>query len=259
VQTALTIAGSDSGGGAGIQADLKSFAAIGVHGSSVVTCVTAQNTRSVESIFALPPGEVRAQIRAVLRDFDVRAAKTGMLYSATTVRTVARELRRTSFPLIVDPVMVATVGARLERDDFRNALVRHLLPRAALVTPNRHEAERLAGFPIESVDDMEAAAEAIGGLGPAAVLVKGGHMRGPLVDVLYDGRRFYRLKGRRVAKRLHGAGCTLSASTAAYLALGQPLGRAVRSALERVARGFAASYRPGRGVEVINSHVAPES
>src|SRR5213596_3908293 len=123
VRTALTIAGSDSGGGAGIQADLKSFASIGVHGTSVITCVTAQNTRSVESIFPLPTGEIRKQLRAVVDDFDVRAAKTGMLYSAAIVRTVARELQRASFPLVVDPVMVLTVGARRAKDDFQTALV----------------------------------------------------------------------------------------------------------------------------------------
>src|SRR5947199_5474361 len=123
VRTALTIAGSDSGGGAGIQADLKSFASVGVHGTSVITCVTAQNTRSVDSIFAIPPAEIRKQLRAVLDDFDARAAKTGMLFSAAIVRTVARELRRTSFPLVVDPVMIATVGARLARAGLQAGLV----------------------------------------------------------------------------------------------------------------------------------------
>jgi len=257
VRTALTIAGSDSGGGAGIQADLKSFASIGVHGTSVISCVTAQNTRSVDSIFPMPPEEIRKQLRAVLRDFDVRAAKTGMLYSAAIVRIVADELRRTRFPLVVDPVMVATVGARLERGDFGEALVDHMLERATLVTPNRHEAERLAGIRIRTVHDMETAARTIRKLGPGAVLVKGGHMRGPLVDVLDDGKQIRRLRGRRYPKELHGAGCTLSASTAAYLALGQPLLRAVQSARAKVALGFEASYRAGRGVEVINSHVAP--
>lgn len=258
VRTALTIAGSDSGGGAGIQADLKSFASIGVHGTSVITCVTAQNTRSVDSIFPIPVIEIRTQLRAVLSDFDVRAAKTGMLYSAPIVKAVAKELRRTSFPLVVDPVMVATVGARLERDDFRDALVDRLLERATLVTPNRHEAERLSGLRIEGVDSMEAAARAIRKLGPEAVLVKGGHAKGPLVDVLFDGRRMHRLHGRRYDKVLHGAGCTLAASTAAYLALGRPLLAAVNSARRKVALGFRRSYRAGHGVEIINSHVVPD-
>src|SRR2546425_1113554 len=145
MKTALTIAGSDSGGGAGIQADLKSFAAVGVHGTSVITCVTAQNTRAVDSIFPVPVDEVRAQLRAVLRDFDVRGAKTGMLYSADIVGAVANGLEGARFPLVVDPVMVATVEASLERADFAAALSRDLLPRAALVTPNRYEAGRLSG------------------------------------------------------------------------------------------------------------------
>src|SRR5207245_443816 len=149
-------------------------------------------------------------------DFDVRAAKTGMLYSAEIVRVVERELRDTAFPLVVDPVMVATVGASLEQDDFADTLVDRLLGRAALVTPNRFEAERLSGIRITNVESMERAARAIHQLGPGAVLVKGGHMQGPLVDVFYDGRRIRRLRGRRVAKRLHGAGCTLAASPRAY-------------------------------------------
>ncbi len=254
----MTIAGSDSGGGAGIQADLKSFASVGVHGTSVITCVTAQNTRAVDSIFPLPVGEIRKQLRAVLGDFDVRAAKTGMLYSAAIVRAVAREVRRTSIPLVVDPVMVATVGARLERDDFRDALVAHLLGRATLVTPNRYEAERLSGLTVGDARSMEAAARAIHELGPDAVLVKGGHTKGPLVDVLYDGRQMHRLHGRRYDKTLHGAGCTLAASTAAYLALGRPLLQAVELARRKVALGFRQSYRAGRGVEIINSNVVPD-
>ena len=258
MRTALTIAGSDSGGGAGIQADLKSFASVGVHGTSVITCVTAQNTRSVDSIFPLPTAEIRKQLRSVLGDFEVRAAKTGMLYSADIVRTVARALRGAAFPVVVDPVMVATVGASLEQDDFADTLVDHLLGRAALVTPNRFEAERLSGLRIADVESMEAAARAIHRLGPKAVLVKGGHTRGPLVDVLYDGRRTWRLPGRRYAKTLHGAGCTLAASIAAYLALGRPLLGAVESARRKVAAGFRTSYRPGHGVEIINSQALPD-
>ena len=258
MRTALTIAGSDSGGGAGIQADLKSFAAVGVHGTSVLTCITAQNTKAVTSIFPLPASEIRAQLRAVLDDFDVRGAKTGMLYSAEIVETVAREVAPTDFPLVVDPVMVATVGARLERDDFRDALVARLLPRADLVTPNRNEAERLAGFPVRIVGEMEAAAQAIRRLGARAVLVKGGHVAGQLVDVLDDGRTVRRLTSFRHPKNLHGAGCTLAASIAGYLAQGQRLPKAVDSARSRVAAGFLTSYRAGHGVEIINSQVRPD-
>jgi len=258
MRTALTIAGSDSGGGAGIQADLKSFAALGVHGTSVVTCVTAQNTRAVRSVFALPAGEVRAQLRAILEDFEVRAAKTGMLYSASIVRAVAEGLPRSAFPLVVDPVMVATVGASLEQDDFQEALVERLLPRADLVTPNRFEAERLAGFRVKRLEDAERAARAIRKLGPSAVLVKGGHLPGALVDVFFDGRRLHRLPGFRHDKELHGAGCTLAASIAGYLALGETLPDAIEAARRRVAAGFQASYRVGRGVAVIHSHIVPD-
>lgn len=258
MRTALTIAGSDSGGGAGIQADLKSFASVGVHGTCVITCVTAQNTRSVDSIFPIPVAEIRKQIRAVLGDFDIRAAKTGMLFSGEIVRTVARELRSTSFPVVVDPVMVATVGARLERDDFRHALAEHLLDRATLITPNRFEAERLSGLKITNIASMEVAARAIHRLGPRAVLVKGGHTKGPLVDVFYDGRRMLRLGGHRYAKALHGAGCTLAASTAAYLARGHTLLPAVKAARRKVAAGFRNSYHAGHGVEIINSHVVSD-
>ncbi len=253
MRSALTIAGSDSGGGAGIQADLKSFAAIGVHGTSVLTCVTAQNTRAVTSIFPLPAKEIVAQLRAVLDDFDVRAAKTGMLYSAEIVSAVAKALRDETFPLVVDPVMVATVGARLERDDFRGALVDRLLPRATLVTPNRYEAERLAGFPIRDVGDMERAARAIRRLGPNAVLVKGGHVAGELVDVFLDARGVRKFRSFRYKEQLHGAGCTLAASITGYLARGESLVSAIEKGRGRVAAGFRTSYRPGRGVAVINS------
>ena len=258
MRTALTIAGSDSGGGAGIQADLKSFAAVGVHGTSVITCVTAQNTRSVDSIFPLPPGEVRKQLRAVLGDFEVRAAKTGMLFSKEIVRTVARELRATSFPLVVDPVMIATVGASLQADDFASALEDHLLERATLVTPNRFEAERLSGLRIRDVESMEAAARSIHRLGPRAVLVKGGHTKGPLIDVFYDGRRMVHLRGRRYPKALHGAGCTLAASTVGYLARGRPLLAAIQAGRRKVELGFRTSYRAGHGVGIINSHTVPD-
>src|SRR2546422_4464426 len=153
MRVALTIAGSDSGGGAGIQADLKSFAAVGVHGCSVITCVTAQNTVGVTSIFPLPRREMRAQLRAVLSDIPVHAAKTGMLYSAKIVNLVAEGVPK-RIPLVVDPVMVATVGASLHARDFRAALLERLLPRATLTTPNLFEASALAGFTVENVDEM---------------------------------------------------------------------------------------------------------
>src|SRR2546426_6248279 len=254
MRTALTIAGSDSGGGAGVQADLKSFAGVGVHGACVITCLTAQNTRSVDSIFPIPPQEVVAQLRSVLGDFDVRAAKTGMLYSADIVRAVANELEGAKFPLVVDPVMIATVGASLERADFTEALIRHGLPVASLVTPNRYEAGRLGGRRVKSLADARAAAKAISKLGPRAVLVKGGHFRGELVDLLYRDGEFTEYHGYRYAKDLHGAGCALAASITAYLASGLSLVPAIERARQRVALGFLTSYRAGKGIEIVNSH-----
>jgi hydroxymethylpyrimidine/phosphomethylpyrimidine kinase len=258
VRAALTIAGSDSGGGAGIQADLKSFAAIGVHGCSVVTCVTAQNMKGVTSIFPIPPREIRAQLRAVLSDIPVPAAKTGMLYSREIVRAVADELPSKGPKLVVDPVMVATVGASLRRGDLRDALVRHLLPRATLVTPNLFEASQLAGFEVDTPEAMRRAAKAIASDGAAAVLVKGGHMKeGGIVDLLYDGR-YQEFRSVRFDKDLHGSGCTLAASITAYLALGKSLRSAVGLARQRVQAGFLGSYRIGRGVAVVDSGWTPD-
>jgi hydroxymethylpyrimidine/phosphomethylpyrimidine kinase len=258
MRTALTVAGSDSGGGAGIQADLKSFAAVGVHGCSVVTCVTAQNTRGVTSIFPLPVREIRAQLEAVRSDIPVHAVKTGMLYSREIVRAVADGLPPRRVPLVVDPVMVATVGASLERRGFREALVEHLLPRAELVTPNLFEASRLAGFEVETPEAMRRAAKAIASSGARAVLVKGGHLQGgELLDLLYDGR-FHEFRGPRFPKELHGSGCALASSIAAYLAMGRSLRRAVAEGRRRVQAGFLTSYGIGRGVAVINSHWSPD-
>jgi len=256
MRTALTVAGSDSGGGAGIQADLKSFAAVGVHGCSVITCVTAQNTVGVRSIFPLPVREVRAQLDAVLSDIPVHAAKTGMLYSPEIARAVAERLPR-RVPLVVDPVMVATVGASLQVKGLRGALLDRLVPRATLVTPNLHEASELAGFPVETVGDMRRAAKEIRGAGAKAVLVKGGHLEGELVDLLYDGRTT-EFRSPRFDKDLHGSGCALASSIAAHLALGRPLRRAVAHARLRIQAGFLASYRVGRGVEVIHAHWTPD-
>jgi len=256
MRTALTVAGSDSGGGAGIQADLKSFAAVGVHGCSVVTCVTAQNTLRVDSIFPLPTKEVRAQLDAIRSDIPVHAAKTGMLFSPDIVRAVAEGLPPKA-PLVVDPVMVATVGASLQAKGLREALIDRLLPRATVVTPNLFEASQLAGVKVETVEDMRRAAKAIGGHGARAVLVKGGHLEGEIVDVLYDGR-FHEFRGARFDKDLHGSGCALAASITAYLALGKSLRTAVAAARRRVQAGFLGSYRVGRGVAVIDSHWTPD-
>ena len=254
----MTVAGSDSGGGAGIQADLKSFAAVGVHGCSVLTAVTAQNTRAVESIFPLPVAEIEKQLHAVLTDFDIRAAKTGMLFSADIVKAVSRRLAKCDFPVVVDPVMIATVGDKLERSGFKEAIIKHLLPEARLVTPNLYEAGQLAGMDVKSVEAMRAAAKRIHQFGARAVLVKGGHLKGKLVDLLFDGGRYTQMTGFRYPKELHGSGCTLAASITAYLATGLSLREAVEAGRGRVAAGFQSSYKAGKGVEVINSHFRPD-
>ena len=239
MRTALTIAGSDSGGGAGLQADLKSFTAVGVHGTSVITCVTSQNTHAVTSIFPLPAAEIRSQIRAVLDDFEVRGAKTGMLYSREIIEAVAVVASRPGFPpLVVDPVMVATSGARLLQDDAVSAYRERLLPRAALVTPNLDEAKVFLGRAIASADAMPDAARRLADSLGCPVLLKGGHLAGEtVVDVLWDGRRSWWWEGNRIGGvTTHGTGCTLSAAVAARLSHGDMLPEACAAARDHLRR-----------------------
>jgi hydroxymethylpyrimidine/phosphomethylpyrimidine kinase len=232
MHTALTIAGSDSGGGAGIQADLKTFAAHGVYGTSAITAVTAQNTLGVTGIVALPPGIVTAQIEAVARDIGVGAVKTGMLANSAIVQAVAASIDALRLPfVVVDPVMVAKSGDRLLDDDAVAAVKSDLLALAFVVTPNIPEAEVLAAMTITSPPDTREAARRILALGPGAVIVKGGHFGGSeVIDLIYDGREFHELRGPRIDSRhTHGTGCTFSAAIAANLALG----RSLRDAAER--------------------------
>lgn len=235
VPRALTVAGSDSGGGAGIQADLKTFAALGVYGISALTAVTAQNTRGVRRVEELSPAMVADQIDAVLEDIGANAAKTGMLASAPIISAVAGRLRAHRLTmLVVDPVMVAKGGDRLLREDAVAALRTELLPLALLVTPNIPEAEALAGLAIDSTAALEDAARRIADLGPRYVLLKGGHLPGPwVVDRLWDAATgcFIEFSGNRVAtSSTHGTGCTLSAAIAAFLALGRSVPVAVEAA-----------------------------
>ncbi len=220
--TALTIAGSDSGGGAGIQADLKTFAALGVYGTSALTAVTAQNTVGVRAVEEVSPALVAAQIDAVLEDIGAGAAKTGMLASAAIIATTAGRIHAHGIArLVVDPVMVAKSGDRLLREDAVRALRTDLLPLALVVTPNLPEAETLAGMVIGSRAKLEDAARRIAALGPRYVLIKGGHAPGDPVDILFDGRTFQEYRGERLATTsTHGTGCTLSAAITAYLARG---------------------------------------
>ncbi|HEX7495572.1 MAG TPA: bifunctional hydroxymethylpyrimidine kinase/phosphomethylpyrimidine kinase [Candidatus Limnocylindrales bacterium] len=230
---ALTIAGSDSGGGAGIQADLKTFAAFGVYGASAVTAITAQNTIGVRAIHEVPASMVAAQIDAVLDDIGTDAAKTGMLSSPEIIETVADRLRAHAVAaLVVDPVMVAKSGDRLLREDAVRALRDLLLPLAAVVTPNAPEATVLSGIDVVDARSAREAARRIHDLGPVMVVVKGGHLDGDTSDdLVFDGRTFEVLSGRRIATRhTHGTGCTFSAAICACLARGLAPLEAVREA-----------------------------
>ncbi|MFQ6100298.1 MAG: bifunctional hydroxymethylpyrimidine kinase/phosphomethylpyrimidine kinase [Anaerolineae bacterium] len=229
----LTIAGSDSGGGAGIQADLKAFAARGVFGCSALTAITAQNTTGVQGVVELPADFVGQQIDSVMDDIGADAWKTGMLSNADIIRVVADRVQRYGMErLVVDPVMVAKSGDPLLRPEAREALIEELLPLAYVITPNHHEAQVLTGLEIRTVDDMRRAAEAIHGMGAHHVVVKGGHL--PLeevsaaIDVLYDGQEFTEFDAPRVdTPNTHGTGCTFASSIAAELAKGQPVQEAV--------------------------------
>lgn len=255
---ALTIAGSDSGGGAGIQADLNTFAAFRVHGLSVITAVTAQNTRSVTAIFEMPRTILRAQLDAVFADFRIGAIKIGMLASARLAREVGTVLQlHPRIPVILDPVLVATTGADLAKSGLIAALKKHLLPRAGLLTPNIPEAERLLGRPIDSTDDMRAAAAALLEQGARAVLLKGGHRKGDEIsDLLLTPRVERWFRARRIRGENHGTGCSLAAAIAAGLACGRPLEQAVEEAIGFVQTALAAGYRPGRGALRVLDHRA---
>lgn len=253
VPCALTIAGSDSGGGAGIAADLKTFAALGVHGLCVITAVTAQNTKGVDATLEIPSDFVKTQLDTVMRDFDVEWAKTGMLSGAEIIKAVEAGAKKHKLRLVVDPVMVAATGSSLLRKDAMAALVR-LLARAELVTPNVPEAERLSGIKIRSIDDMRRAARAISKLGPRAVLVKGGHLRGrEMVDLLYTGGKFDVFESPRiVSEPIHGTGCSFSAAITAELAKGAELKEATSRAREFIQRAIEGRLKVGKGVMPVN-------
>jgi hydroxymethylpyrimidine/phosphomethylpyrimidine kinase len=259
IPVALTIAGSDSGGGAGIQADLKSFHAFGVFGTSAVTAVTVQNTLGVTGVHPIPVETVRAQIAAVAGDLRPAACKSGMLATAPLVRAVADSIREHALPhYVLDPVMVATSGDRLLDPDAERAVVESLLPLCALVTPNLDEAAVLVGAPVEDVDGMRRAARALVEMGAGAALLKGGHLRAAeLVDLLWDGAEWREWRRpRRDTRSTHGTGCTLSAGVAAGLALGRPLAGAVEDALGYVSRAMEAAPGLGAGHGPLN-HMVP--
>ena len=259
----LSIAGSDSGGGAGIQADLKTFSALGCFGMTAITALTAQNTCGVRAIHAVPPDMLRDQIDAVLEDIGVDAVKIGMLHSPDIVHTVALAIDRHQLPKVVfDPVMVATSGAKLIDDPAIAVLVLEMFPRAALITPNLDEAALLVGRPLTSPEDMALAAAELISRGARAVLLKGGHLVGnTVVDLLLEaGREPVWMQAPRIASaNTHGTGCTLSSAIAAHLALGATLPEAVQNAriFVRQALLAGASVKTGQGSGPLNHGFAP--
>ncbi len=246
---ALTIAGSDSGGGAGIQADLKTFAAFEVYGASALTAVTAQNTLGVTAVHELPVDVVRAQIDAVAADLGIDAVKTGMLSSASIIEAVAERLEHHAVrQIVVDPVMVAKGGDRLLREDAVTVLVSRLLPLALVSTPNAEEAAAICGHPVETMEQARAAAQAIHGMGCRYVVVKGGHFGEDAVDVLYDGSAFTEFPVKRIATTsTHGTGCTFASAIAAGLARGSTVENAVSNAKTFVTAAIAAAPPIGAG------------
>ena len=259
----LSIAGSDSGGGAGIQADLKTFSALGCYGMTAITALTAQNTQGVRAIHGVPADFLRAQIDAVVEDIGVDAVKIGMLHAPEVVQVVADAIRRHRLPhVVLDPVMVATSGDRLTTEQTVQVLVRELFPLAELVTPNLDEAALLLGHAIKGPEALDAAARELLALGAPAVLLKGGHLPGDtVVDVLVEsGGQTTRLEAPRIATRNgHGTGCTLSSAIAAHLALGEPLGPAVQKARAYIQDAIAAGaqVRTGRGAGPLNHGFCP--
>lgn len=256
IPVALTIAGSDPSGGAGLQADLKTFHRFGVYGEAVVTLITVQNTRGVTRVSTLDPGLVAAQILAVLEDIPPQAAKVGALGSRAIVDAVAREARRFSFPLVVDPVMISKHGARLIDEAATRTLIEELIPRTFLLTPNLDEAAALTGLVVEDRDGMARAAQKLASFGAANVLVKGGHLSGDALDLLYlNGGEIHEFTTPRVATRhTHGSGCTYSAAIAAELAKGTPLLDAVARAKAFITEAIRTAPGLGAGNGPLNHH-----
>ncbi len=251
---ALTIAGSDSSGGAGIQGDLKTFAANGVYGMSVITAITAQNTQGVIAIEDISCELIQKQIEAIFEDLQVDAVKIGMVSRSETINIVSNQLKKYhAANIVVDPVMVSKSGFHLLQPNAVNALIEHLFPLATIVTPNIPEAEFITGVKIRNIIDMEAAAAGIHRLGPKKVLLKGGHLEDQATDILFDGDKCQRFKGERVfTKHTHGTGCTLAAAITANLAKGMELPVAIKLAKEYLTIAISHSLAIGKGVGPTN-------
>lgn len=250
---ALTIAGSDPSGGAGIQADLKTFHQFGIYGQAAITLLTVQNTRGVTAIETLAPDFVTAQIRAVVEDIPPHAVKTGALGTRAIVEAVAFEIASIPCPVVVDPVMISKHGAPLISDDARQALIAMLLPRAALIMPNLHEAEVITGLPVTNLHQMQDAARALVALGAKAVLIKGGHLEGVAIDVLHDGQHLHTYPAPRIETvHTHGTGCTYSAAITALLARGLSLADALPRAKHYITEAIRTNPGLGHGQGPVN-------
>jgi hydroxymethylpyrimidine kinase/phosphomethylpyrimidine kinase len=250
----LTIAGSDSGGGAGIQADLKVITLLGAYGMSVITALTAQNTVGVQGILEIPPRFVERQIDSVLSDIGADAIKTGMLVNQEMIEVVSKKIKEYRVKkVVVDPVMVSKNGVYLLRKDARDALIKNLIPRSLVVTPNLMEASVLTGLRVNSLEGMKKAAQRIYRLGAKYVVVKGGHLKGMAIDLLYDGKIFSQLEGPRIkSKNTHGTGCTFASAIATFLARGDSVPGAVRKAKTFVAMAIQSGISLGRGTGPTN-------
>ncbi len=258
VKRVLTIAGSDSGGGAGIQADLKTITVLGGFGMSVITALTAQNTLGIHGVHEVPEDFIEKQFDAVAGDIGIDAAKTGMLATGKILKTVTKMIRKYQIDkLVVDPVMVAKDGSFLIEEDARSSLIEELVPLALVITPNIPEAEVLSKTGISSIGDMKKAAEIISGSGVKNIVIKGGHLTGDAVDILYDGKNFYEFTSERIdTLDTHGTGCTYSAAIATELAKGESVFEAVKKAKEYITTAIRFSLRIGGGHGPIN-HFAP--
>ena len=254
IPVAITIAGSDSGGGAGIQADLKTFAALQVHGTVAITSITAQNTYEVSGVEDISPEMVREQILTVYRDLGIDAGKSGMLHKTEIIEVVADTVRELGFPYVLDPVMIAKSGAKLLRDDAIESLIKRLFPIATVVTPNRFEAERIVGYEIKSIDDAVKASEDISRLGPEYVVLKGGHIEGEKsIDILYRDGKVKFLEAPRIKTRTtHGTGCSFSAAIAAFIARGLDVEEAVEKAKRFITISIKYGLELGSGSGPVN-------
>ena len=251
---AMSIAGSDSSGGAGVQADIKTFTALGLHGATAITCITAQSTQGVKTIHKIPVKIIENQIDVILEDMKPDAVKTGMLYDEEIVKSVAKKIMQHDLKVVVDPVMVATSNDALSSKNYSDAIKREFLPTTYILTPNTYEASVLTGIKICNLDDVETACKELYKIGSKYVLIKGGHLEGRHVqDVFYDGERFSVFSLPRIPnKKAHGSGCTLSALITGYLALGETPIDSVAKSKNILWNMIKEGYTPGKGFDVLN-------